>query len=313
MPIMTKFVFGVDGGQTSTKCALVSADGRVLGLGSGGGLIHLAAEGARARFAQSLGAAMATAWHNAGLTPQPIGAIGLGLTGVEGGSPEAAIVDEVARELTGASHVIVQSDAYAALFGAHAGQPGIIAIAGTGSHILGVNADGALARAGGWGWLLGDEGSALWIGQHGLMAALRAHDCVDQPTALEAMLRHHFNIDDFRSVKRLVYDSGFGARGFAGLAAVVSRAAEQGDEVALQLIHQAARDLARQVRAVQNRLNLPANAPIAPVGGAVEHVHGLHDGFVAALRDGNPIANVVAPQHPPVIGAALLAMRVLQS
>ncbi len=307
------FFVGVDGGQTSTKCALVNHDGRVLAHGSGGGLIHLAAEGARARFTQSLGDAIADTWQHAGLAPQPIGAIGLGLTGVEGGSPEAVIVDAVARELTGASHVIVQSDAYTALYGAHAGQPGIIAIAGTGSHVLGMNADGTLARAGGWGWLLGDEGSALWIGKHGLMAALRAHDGVDQPTALEAMMRAHFNIEDFRSVKRLVYDSGFGARGFAALAAVVSHAAQAGDAVAVELVKQAAHDLAAQVLAVQTRLGLPANTPIAPVGGAVEHVYGLRDGFVGALRDVNPLANVVAPQHPPVIGAALLAIGTIKA
>jgi N-acetylglucosamine kinase len=203
----------------------------------------------------------------------------------------------------------VHGDAYTALTGAHGGRPGIIAISGTGSHIMGMNASGDVARAGGWGWLLGDEGSALWLGKSGLAAALRAFDGVGEPTFLEALMREHFQIVTFREVKRLVYDSGFGAKGFAALAALVSSAAMQGDAVALKLISQAARDLAAQVMAVQQRLALPADVPVAPLGGAYEHVHGLREGFVAALREVNPRATVVAPQLPPVLGAALIALR----
>jgi N-acetylglucosamine kinase len=304
-----QFVFGVDGGQTSTKCALVNMEGRVLGYGAGGGLVHLAAEGARERHVAALREAFASAWAAAKLSPQPVVAVGLGLTGVEGGTAEAETVRAIVAEVIEAQHVAVYSDAYAALVGAHGGQPGIIAISGTGSHIMGLNAAGEVARAGGWGWLLGDEGSALWLGKYGLAAALRADDGVSQATALEALMRDHFKITSFREVKRIVYGSDFGAKGFASLAPLVSSAAQQGDAVALSLITQAARDLAAQVLAVQRRLALPDDAPVAPVGGAYEHVHGMHEGFNAALREINPAAHVVAPQHPPVVGAALIALR----
>jgi N-acetylglucosamine kinase len=304
-----QFVFGVDGGQTSTKCALVNMEGRVFGYGAGSGLVHLAAEGARAKHIAALREAFASAWAAANLPPQPVAAVGLGLTGVEGGTAEAETVRAIVAEVIEAQHVKVHSDAYAALVGAHGGRPGVIAISGTGSHIMGLNAVGEVARAGGWGWLLGDEGSALWLGKHGLAAALRAEDGVGEATVLQARMREHFGIVSFRDAKRIVYDSGFGAKGFAGLAPLVSVAAEQGDAVAIGLITQAARDLAAQVLAVQCRLALPDDAPIAPVGGAYEHVHGLREGFVAALREVNPSVHVVAPQHPPVIGAALLAIR----
>lgn len=304
-----ELVFGVDGGQTSTKCALVTVDGHVLGYGSGGGLVHMAAQGARERHVAALREAFAAAWVDAGLPPQPVAAVGLGLTGVEGGTAESEKVCAIVSEVIETRRVEAHSDAYAALIGAHGDRPGIIAISGTGSHIMGMSASGEVARAGGWGWLVGDEGSALWLGKHGLAAALRAFDGVGEPTQLQALMRDHFQIASFREVKRIVYDSGFGAKGFAGLAPLVSNAAEQGDVVALKLITQAARDLAAQVMTVQRRLNLPDDAPIAPVGGAYEHVHGLREGFVAALRAVNPQANVVAPQLPPVLGAALIALR----
>ena len=304
-----RLCFGVDGGQTSTKCALVTADGRVLGYGTGGGLVHLAAEGARERHADALRQAFAAAWSSAGLAPRPVAAVGLGLTGVEAGTPEAAQARAIVVEVITADVVEVHSDAYAALIGAHDGQAGIIAISGTGSHVLGMDHAGRIERAGGWGWLLGDEGSAMWIGRSGLAAALRAADGVDPPTALEVAMRAHFALHALRDVKRLVYDSRFGAKGFAGLAPLVSQAAAQGDAVARGIITQAAHDLAAQVMAVHRRLSLPPDAPIAPVGGAYEHVHGLREGFIAALRSANPRANVVAPKLPPVLGAALIALR----
>lgn len=304
-----ELVIGVDGGQTSTKCALVACDGRVMAYGQGGGLVHLAAAGARERHASALREAFASAWANAGLEPQPIAAIGLGLTGVEGDSLEATLVRQIVAELITARAIEVHSDAYAALIGAHGGRPGIIAISGTGSHILGMNATGELARAGGWGWLLGDEGSALWIGRSGLMAALHASDGTAGPTMLEAMMHEHFQVKALRDVKRRVYDSDFGAKGFAALAPLVSQAAAQGDAVAQSIMAQAARDLATQVMAVQRRLALPPDVPVAPVGGAYEHVHGLRAGFMAALHEMNSQANVVDPQLPPVLGAALIALR----
>jgi N-acetylglucosamine kinase len=304
------YIVGIDGGQTSTKCALITLDGRVVAQGSGGGLIHLAAQGSRERFMQSLREALSSAWSTAGLQPQPVLAIGLGLTGVDSpDSPEAHKVQELLPEVVDAHVIAVQSDAYAALIGAHGGQPGLIAIAGTGSVVMGVDAHGHTERAGGWGWLLGDEGSAMWIGRAGLSAALHAFDGVGEWTLLEQMMPDHFGIVSLNDVKRRVYDSGFGSRGFAALAQVVSRAAHANDAVALRIVAQAATDLTAQVMAVHRRLALPADAPVAPIGGAFEHVHGLQAGFVAALREANEQANVVSAQHPPVIGAALMALK----
>jgi N-acetylglucosamine kinase-like BadF-type ATPase len=298
-------VIGIDGGQTSTKCVLAAMDGRVLAEGAGPGMVHLSAEKGEAIFTHALETAITSAWQGASHSPQPICAIVMGLTGVETGTPEATQAGELARAITGARHVQAVSDADTALFGAHGGQPGIIAIAGTGSHIRGMNASGAYASAGGWGWLLGDEGSAMWLGRAGLMAALHAEDGTAPATALVELYRDHFQLQQFRdAVKRLVYAPGFGAKGFAQLAVHVSAAARAGDAVALQLIKQAGGDLARQVRAVQTRLALPNGAPVAPIGGAFEHVHGLRGAFELALQ-----GNVVEAQHSPAYGAALMAIR----
>jgi N-acetylglucosamine kinase len=305
---MADYVFGVDGGQTSTKCALVTTDGRVVAYGSGGGLVHLAAQGSDARFVTALRDAFSAAFAAAGIPPQPVRAVVLGLTGAEGGTPESETAKALVARVIETGLVDAHSDAYAALVGAHGGRPGIIAIAGTGSHIMGMDAAGRVARAGGWGWLLGDEGSALWIGRSGLAAALRAEDGVGEPTTLHALLQTHFGVASFRDVKRVVYASDFGARGFAALAPIVAGAAEGGDAVARKIIATAGEDLAAQVCAVQRRLVLPADVPVAPVGGAYEHVHGLRTAFESALQRSNPAAKIAAPEYPPVLGAALMAL-----
>jgi N-acetylglucosamine kinase-like BadF-type ATPase len=302
------FVIGIDGGQTSTKCALVLANGQMAGEGAGPGMVHLAAENGTAVFRDALHRAIADAWHNAGLSPHPPRAIVMGLTGVETGTPEAAQAAKIARTLTSARIARAVSDADTALWGAHAGQAGIIAIAGTGAHIRGMNAQGEFASAGGWGWLLGDEGSAMWLGRAGLMAALHAEDGTAPATALVDLYRDHFGLAQFRdAVKRIVYAPAFGAQSFAQLAVQVSIAAKAGDAVAAALVRQAGEHLARQAGAVQARLSLPADVPIAPIGGAFAHVHGLREAFALALGNGV----VVEAQHTPAVGAALMAAQLV--
>jgi N-acetylglucosamine kinase-like BadF-type ATPase len=303
-------VIGIDGGQTSTKCVLAGAEGRVLAQGAGPGMVHLSAEQGEAIFSRALQAAIASAWQAAGLSPQPVGALVMGLTGVETGTPEANQAGQLARTLTGARHVQAVSDADTALFGAHGGLPGLIVIAGTGSHIRGMNAQGEYASVGGWGWMLGDEGSAMWLGRAGLMAALHAEDGTAPATALVEILRDHLGLPRFRdAVKRIVYAPDFGARGFAQLAAQVSAAAQAGDAVAMKLIQQAGGDLARQVLAVHTRLALPGAAPVSPLGGAFAHVHALRAGFEQALRNANSRAQVTEAKHTPAMGAVLMALR----
>lgn len=306
---MSNFVLGVDGGQTSTKCVLTTTDGHVLGLGQGSGLTHFAAEGGREQFVRSLTEAIQSVWGNANLPPQPLAAIGLGLTGVEA-QVEIDIAYELLPQVVIAQVAEVQSDAVTALVGAHLDQPGIMMISGTGMIALGQDRQGHRRRAGGWGWLLGDEGSAQAIGRDGLIAALHAFDGVLPPTTLTDAFLTHFNAQHPLDIKRIVYAPGFGAAGFAGLAAVVSRVAEQGDTTARSVIEQAGRWLAREVAALIQCLDFgDTSIPVAPVGGAFEYVCGLKPAFTEALLGLHPQAYVRDPLLPPMFGAVLLALR----
>lgn len=303
-----ELVLGVDGGQTSVKCLLATTDGHVLGRGEGGPLVHLAAEGGPARLEDSLRTAFAAAWRSAGLAPRSVAAVGLGLTGVPADSAQAQIARDIVARILDVRHIVVQSDAFAALVGAHVGQPGVVVIAGTGSIVLGMNAEGRSARAGGWGWLVADEGSACAIGRSGLLAAFYAHDGVGPETRLTRVFLEHFRVEAPEEIKALIYAPEFGQRGFASLAPLVSYAAEQGDTVSGEIIRQAGHALARQCGAVLVRLAFP-DAPVAPVGGAFEHIVGLNASFRADLQAGFPSARVVAPRLTPVYGAIIMALQ----
>jgi N-acetylglucosamine kinase-like BadF-type ATPase len=305
-------VIGVDGGQTALKCALATRDVMLLGQGQGGGLLHLAQDGGPERFQQALAEALRAAWMAAGLEPRPVAALVMGLTGVTSAStPEAALAVRLAGGLIEAAKIVADNDALAALKGAHAGGPGIISIAGTGSITLGINRRGRLERAGGWGWLLGDEGSAFWIGREGLRAAMRAQEGLGPATVLLPAFQTHFQAEELIQVKRVVFSAGFGAQGFAALAPLVAAAAENGDTAAGDILRQAGQDLAASVRAVANRLDFGLDpVPVAPVGGAFEHFPGLRRSFEAHLGEADRFA-VAPPLYPPVMGAVIMACQLV--
>jgi N-acetylglucosamine kinase-like BadF-type ATPase len=295
------------------KAALARADGEILGEGKGGGLLHLAAPGGPERFVESIGAAVRSAWQAAGLEPQRLAALAMGLTGVtSAATPEARLAVELAGRLAPADRILADNDALAALKGAHAGGPGIICIAGTGSITLGCDPAGRLERAGGWGWLLGDEGSAFWIGRTGLRAALQAQEGLGPPTLLLEVMQRHFQVEPMIRVKRTVFAAEFGAQGFAGLAPLVQAAANQGDPVALQILARGGQELAQAVLAVANRLDFGAQPiPVCPVGGAFEHFETLRQAFAARLEQARNF-QVHPPRYPAVIGAVIMARELLE-
>lgn len=239
-------------------------------------------------------------------------ALAMGLTGVTSHrTPEARLAEELVSELAPARHILAENDAMAALVGAHAGAPGIICIAGTGAITLGCDPSGRLERTGGWGWLLGDEGSAFWIGREGLRAALSAEEGLGAPTALLAVFLRHFQVEEMIQVKRVVFSAEFGAQGFAALAPLVQAAAGEGDGKARRIFERGGRELARSVIATAERLDFGGAAiPVAPVGGAFEHFPLLRRSFERRLLREKKF-QVTAPRFPPVIGAVLMARKLV--
>ncbi len=200
-------------------------------------------------------------------------------------------------------------DALAALVGGCGRPVGAVVIAGTGSIAYGRAADGREQRAGGWGWLAGDEGSAFDLGRRALQAAARSADGRGPVTALLPLLLAELGCARMEELVRR-FTPGPELRGqVAALAPVVFRAAEAGDAVAQELVSSAAAELALAAVTVLHSLGLEHTPTLVVMhGGLFRHHALLRDAFARALAQQAPAARPVEPQYDAAYGAALLAL-----
>ncbi len=212
------------------------------------------------------------------------------------------------RELVDAEHLEVTHDAAIALAGAVAGEPGIVAIAGTGSMAFGRNARGETARAGGWGYIFGDEGGAFDIARQAVRAVLREQEGWGGRTALTPALMEAAGVHNADELLHLLYTPAWPRPRVAELARTVDRMAEEGDPSALHLMHQAAQQLALLVGSVRGQLWSEGEAVTVSWTGGVFESARLLDRFrmLISLQDG---AVCEPPRHGPAAGALLLAYR----
>ncbi|MFA6111844.1 MAG: BadF/BadG/BcrA/BcrD ATPase family protein [Candidatus Latescibacterota bacterium] len=291
---------GVDGGGTRTRAIALDAEGRVLGwaLAGCGNYQTLGDEGL-ARLVDDLLARLPAAAASGR-------SLCLALAGA-GRPAERRAVGELAGIPGWAATFRVVSDGRAALEGAHGGSAGLIVISGTGSMVLGKDAAGREARAGGYGPLLGDQGSGYALGQGALRAVFQARDGWGPPTCLERELLTALELAGWDEVVPAVYRGPVGRERIAALAPCVFAAARGGDRVARELVEAAGRALGCQVAAVGERLGLGSAAVVAGVGGVFCEVDALWPALAAAARDRLPGLTYRSPLLPPVLGAALLA------
>src|SRR5882724_8342901 len=179
-----RLYLGVDGGQSSTTALIAGETGGIVGRGRGGPCNHVTTAEGRAKFLSAVGDCLEQACREAGIdaTTVQFAAVCLGLSG--GGEDKEPYV----RELIRSERYKITHDAEIALTGATAGEPGIIIIAGTGSMAFGSNARGETARAGGWGYIFGDEGGAFDLARRALRAALEQEEGWGAETSLRQLL-----------------------------------------------------------------------------------------------------------------------------
>lgn len=301
---MSRYFLGVDGGQSATVAAIGDDNGRFLGAGAGGPCNHVKAPGGRQKFVSAVRASLSAACRAAGLDPEAVEfeAACLGFSG--GPEDKRQILEAMLRT----RRLVVTTDAFVALSGATAGAPGIITIAGTGSIAYGRNAAGKTARAGGWGFMFGDEGGAFDIVRQALRAALRFEEGWGPPTELHGAL---LSVTRARSANELMhrfYTRGYPRARIASYATLVDRVAREGDPIAIKILHGAAQHLATLAAAVRRQL-FSAGEPVLVcyIGGVFESVIVLERfRALVEVEEGNRCS---PPRYPPEAGALLEAYR----
>jgi N-acetylglucosamine kinase-like BadF-type ATPase len=224
------------------------------------------------------------------------------------GAPE---MEKLLQDL-GFQSTVVNGDMVIAHAGALRLKPGVIALAGTGSAVLGIGTKGERVKVGGWGPVYGDEGSAYRIGQMSLRAAARMADGRGPKTALKEALLHELGLKEFKETVSRVYVEEMPPREIAALTKIAYQVAETGDDVARNIFFCAGEELAEGVEAAIRQLELDQSEVLVSYQGAVlESCSLLRERFVETLNHNVPKVSVVAPEFEPVIGSYLLGCEAL--
>jgi N-acetylglucosamine kinase-like BadF-type ATPase len=295
---MPEYFLGVDGGQSSTYALIGDRTGRVLGWGRGGPSNHVAESEGRAKFTSAILGCLSAACAEAGLDTASIRFAACCL-GFSGGPADK---EGILREILASDRTLVTHDALIALSGATAGEPGLITIAGTGSIAFGRNAAGKTARAGGWGYIFGDEGGGFYIARQALRAALRFEEGWSAPTSLRSLLLAATGASDANELLHRFYTPEFSRPRIAGFAKLVDEAAENGDGIAREILVDAAEKLAALAGAVRKQLfNEVEPVRLAYIGGVFRSR--------VVLEHFRELTAATPPIYGPAAGALLEAYR----
>jgi N-acetylglucosamine kinase-like BadF-type ATPase len=298
------FFLGVDGGKSSTTALIGDASGRVAGHGQSGPSNHVGEAEGRAKFTSAIEGCVSAACAQVGIDFAST-AFESACLGFSGGPADK---EAILHEILNCRRMIVTDDALIALSGATAGEPGSIVIAGTGSIAFGRNRAGKTARAGGWGYIFGDEGSGFDIARQALRAALRHEEGWGPATALREMLLLETGSSGVNDALHRLYTSEFPRPRIASLAKAVDRVAAEGDAVAIRLLESAAQQLATLAAAVRGQLFSPDEpARVGYIGGVFRSARVLERFRVLVeLESSNRVA---PPLYGPAAGALIEAYR----
>jgi N-acetylglucosamine kinase-like BadF-type ATPase len=300
---------GIDGGGSKTAFLLIDDSGRVLASHTEGPAYYLETgwDAMQAMLARGIRATLG----QAALASSSLGFAFLGLPAYGEDSRLVTALDAAASPLLQPARYRCGNDAVCGWAGAFACQDGINVIAGTGSMAYG-EFNGRAARAGGWGELFSDEGSAYWIAREGLNLFSRMSDGRTARGTLYAILRRHFELQSDLDLCAVIYDKSQNQRShLAALSTLIAEAATAGDVHASALFSRAADELAQIVDAVHRQLEIPDDATVM-----VSHSGGMfqqRDLLLARLQlklamEGRRY-RLVAPRLPPAAGAALYAAK----
>jgi N-acetylglucosamine kinase-like BadF-type ATPase len=275
---LRELVAGVDGGGTRTRAVVLDGH-RVVGEGEAGPSNPL-----RVGVSNGVTAirdAIDRACSAALIHRDDLVAVGIGLAGVRRKDIRTRMHD-VLVETLGVTNIELVSDGDIALYGATDGKPGVVIISGTGSISVGVNRQGKRVYAGGWGPVAGDEGSGSWIARRALQTVARATDGRGPQTSLTEAACEYFQVSAPEDLSTAIYAPTITNDRIAGFSRSVIATANAGDEVALEILDEAGKELGKAAVAVIRKLKMEQDRfQVAFVGG----VFAAGELIVAPLRE----------------------------
>jgi N-acetylglucosamine kinase-like BadF-type ATPase len=298
------YMIGVDGGGTKTLALLADMEGHVIARGVSGPSNYNAVGFELACKALESAINMARKDH-----PGEISAICFGLAGV-GRADDIEKFHVWAVERFPGTAIKVANDAEILLAAGSPTGAALALVCGTGSIVYGRTITGELIRAGGWGYLFGDEGSGYAIGVAALRAVMQAYDGRGPSTLLTELLLERRGLSSPPELVRSIYGAETPRLEVASLADLTERAAGQGDAVAAAILEEAARELARTVAIVYPKLGT-SFSPLVITGGTILHGTYLRAAFHHACEALGLMFTEVRQVPDPAEGAVQLARKLL--
>ncbi len=325
-------IISVDGGGTKTTAIAVTKKGEVIGSGSSGPGNHVLSPIEVVK--NSLKEAISQAMKSAAIDESDLLIISGDTAGIGHQREGAQYVEAIIAENFTEVKIYLVGDMVAGFYGAMPNdcKYGVVVTAGTGSTIFGINKDGKGLQVGGWGHIIGDEGSAYDIAVMGMKAAAKAFDGRGAPTSLATALPKHFGVDDMFLVQIPIYlgeiltreeiddgtasgdytSGGLSREKIAKTAVVVTKEAEAGDDVALNVIKVAAEELALGVVTVAQKLSIQDNDLTVSYTGSVFNAGDvILEPFSQYIKNQCPKAEIIKPALPTVGGGVRVAFEKL--
>lgn len=211
------------------------------------------------------------------------------------------------QTLLPSTNIIVVNDVEIVLEANSENAEGVVLISGTGSIGYGKNTQGETFRSGGFGHLLGDEGSGYWIGKEILRHVYRSEDGRGPETRLLDLVKDFYQVETLDDLLKKVYDYADDKTFIAGCSLLLQKAIDEEDQVALQIMNEVIEELYLLVKAVQKKLQLGDNYPIILSGGTILKNQSIYEGLKSRLKELTTI--VVAVKEEPYVGALKMALK----
>lgn len=307
----------VDGGQTKTDVSLLDEEGRTIESWQEGSLTTPSKPGATDNLHDVIRSACGESKRRLeSESAEPLQAACFSLTGYlehysglatpveEGGVRIPELVEKTARRYLPVVQTVHTIPDYVGNWAAATrGEPGIVLLSGGGTVAYGRNEAGDSLRVGGWGHLLGDEGSGYWIGLTAIKMALRSQAGILPKTELEMLLERRFRVEEDRQILEKTYSGTISDGEIADLVPLVDALAREGDAVASAILDEAADYLVKMGAAMLEGLGeLPIH-----LSGGVFNSAGIEECFRRGLREAGYSTEVLSRSVEPAEGIFLIA------
>ncbi len=302
------YFIGIDGGGTKTKGVLVDESLNTISEGIGGPSNFLVFD--INDVANSILELLIKLTKEANISLNDVRTILIGTAGAgrrdDAERLEKAVYQKAKEKNLTLNNFRVENDGRIALEGAFSGKPGSILIAGTGSFMFGKDSNENLHRVGGFGRILGDEGSGYKIGRMGLSEVAKSFDNRSSGTLLTQLVKDNFAISNLTELINEVYKNNFD---IPKVAPFVIKAAKEGDKICKAILDNEVTGLVEHIVAMKNKIS-GETLSVSLVGGTI-----TTDNYFAHLFKAEatqiPNVKIIDAELPPHIGAALLAKNML--